>query len=191
MSVILMRLCSCILKRFGIECDMINPQPGGCSPSSPSLTDPNLNEFSASWEVGKSMLSYSALQVSVGWLLYNMLAPTMLLWYCIFRNRGLTTLCTVISMITTITLVAIIVIIWLVLPKEFDWNRQLRDSLTFYDAQKSGRLPASNPIPWRGDSCLNDTAPNGASLVGGYYGDGGKVKPTIRFCSKLSTCIPT
>lgn len=112
-------------------------------------------------------------QVSVGWLLYNMLAPVMLLWYCLFRDRGLTTLCTVVSMITTLTLAAIVVIIWLVLPKEFDWNQQLTNSLTFYDAQKSGRLPASNPIPWRGDSALNDAAPNGASLLGGYYNDGG------------------
>lgn len=78
-------------------------------------------------------------------------------------------------MITTLTLAAIVVIIWLVLPKDFDWNQQLRDSLTFYDAQKSGQLPASNPIPWRGDSALTDAAPNGASLVGGYYIDGGKL----------------
>lgn len=121
----------------------------------------------------------TALQVSVGWLLYNSLAPIMLLWYCLFRNRGLTHLCTFISMVTTVILIGIIVIIWLVLPKEFDWNQQLRNSLTFFDAQKSGVLPASNPIPWRGNSALNDTAPNGASLVGGYYIDGGNGSPNL------------
>lgn len=115
----------------------------------------------------------TAVQVSIGWLLYNMLAPIMLLWHCIFRTRGLTILTTVISMITTIILVGIIVIIWLVLPNDYNWDRQLQNSLTFFDAQKSGHLPASNPIPWRGDSALNDTAPDGSSLVGGYYIDGG------------------
>ena len=110
----------------------------------------------------------------MGWLLYNMLAPLMLLWHCLFRDRGLTTLCTMISMISTLTLAAIVVIIWLVLPKDFDWNQQLQNSLTFFDAQKSGRLPANNPISWRGDSALTDAAPNGSSLVGGYYIDGGQ-----------------
>lgn len=114
------------------------------------------------------------MQVSIGWLTYNMLAPLMLLWHCIFKSRGLTFMCTVMSLATSCILVAIIIIIWLVLPNEFDWGKQLGDSLTFMDAQKSGRLPASNPIPWRGDSALTDVAPNGAPLVGGFYIDGGK-----------------
>ena len=98
----------------------------------------------------------------------------MLLWHCVFRTRGLTALTTIISGVTTLTLVAIIVIIWLVLPNDYDWSQQLQNSLTFFDIQKSGNLPASNPIPWRGNSALSDAAPNGASLVGGYYIDGGK-----------------
>lgn len=110
----------------------------------------------------------------MGWLLYNMTAPLMLLWHCLFHNRGLTSLCTVISLFTTVVLAAIVVIIWLVLPNEYDWKELLGDSLTFYDAQKSGQLPASNPIPWRGNSALTDAAPNGQSLVGGFYIDGGK-----------------
>ena len=46
-------------------------------------------------------------------------------------------------------------------------------SLRFYAAQRSGVLPADNPVPWRGNSALGDFAPNGASLVGGYFDDGG------------------
>ena len=47
-------------------------------------------------------------------------------------------------------------------------------SLRFYAAQRSGVLPADNPVPWRGNSALGDFAPNGASLVGGYFDDGGE-----------------
>jgi len=64
-----------------------------------------------------------------------------------------------------------------VLPNEFNWGEQLGDSLLFLDAQKSGVLPASNPIPWRGNSALTDAAPNGAPLVGGYYINGGEHPP--------------
>ena len=106
-------------------------------------------------------------QVSIGWLLYNSLAPIMLLWHFCFRNKGLTHLCTTVATLTTFTLVAIVVIIWLVLPNEYDWKDLLRSSLSFYDAQKSGPLPASNPISWRGDSGLRD------GVVGGYYDGGG------------------
>ena len=112
--------------------------------------------------------------MSVGWLLYNMTAPFMLMWHCVFGSRGLTHLCTVISLFTAVVLASIVVIIWLVLPNEYDWAQLLDKSLLFYDAQKSGVLPASNPIPWRGNSALTDAAPNGQSLVGGYYDDGGE-----------------
>lgn len=59
-------------------------------------------------------------------------------------------------------------------------------SLRFYAAQRSGVLPADNPIPWRGDSALGDFAPNGASLVGGYFDDGGVC---VRRLGKHSACI--
>jgi len=40
----------------------------------------------------------------------------------------------------------------------------------FYDAQRSGKLPANNPISWRGDSAVNDCVP------GGWYDAGDHVK---------------
>ena len=42
-------------------------------------------------------------------------------------------------------------------------------SLLFYEAQRSGKLPANNRIPWRGDSALGDKGANGEDLTGGYY----------------------
>ncbi|CAL1530777.1 unnamed protein product [Lymnaea stagnalis] len=51
-----------------------------------------------------------------------------------------------------------------------DYGSALGKSYLFYDAQRSGKLPANNPIPWRGDSALNDC------VVGGWYDAGDHVK---------------
>ncbi|KAH0747287.1 hypothetical protein KY285_008944 [Solanum tuberosum] len=55
----------------------------------------------------------------------------------------------------------------------------LHKALMFFDAQKSGKLPKSNGIPWRGDSGLQDgsklTDVKGG-LVGGYYDAGDNIK---------------
>ncbi|KAH9505669.1 hypothetical protein Btru_055467 [Bulinus truncatus] len=51
-----------------------------------------------------------------------------------------------------------------------DYAAALGKSILFYDAQRSGPLPANNPIPWRGDSALHDC------VVGGWYDAGDHVK---------------
>ena len=51
---------------------------------------------------------------------------------------------------------------------KYDYGKALGLSILFYDAQRSGRLPANNPIPWRGDSAVNDND-NGKDLSGGWY----------------------
>lgn len=51
---------------------------------------------------------------------------------------------------------------------DFDHGCALEASMFFYDAQRAGRLPPGNPVAWRGDSGLNDTAPNGRSIAGGW-----------------------
>ncbi len=51
-------------------------------------------------------------------------------------------------------------------------------SWKFYEAQRSGKLPANNSIPWRGDSALGDKAPDGADITGGWY-DAGGVTPQM------------
>lgn len=50
-----------------------------------------------------------------------------------------------------------------------DYKEVLKMSLLFYEAQRSGHLPDSNRIHWRGDSALNDSGDLGEDLVGGYY----------------------
>lgn len=57
-----------------------------------------------------------------------------------------------------------------------DYNEVLHASLLFYEAQRSGKLPADNRIPWRGDSGLKDGCDVGIDLSGGYYDAGDNVK---------------
>jgi hypothetical protein len=51
---------------------------------------------------------------------------------------------------------------------DFDYGCVLGASMFFYQAQRSGRLPADNPVAWRGNSGLRDVAPNGNDLTGGW-----------------------
>jgi hypothetical protein len=50
-----------------------------------------------------------------------------------------------------------------------DYGEVLRLSLLFYEAQRSGALPATNRVPWRGDSSLGDKGNGGQDLTGGYH----------------------
>ncbi|XP_025083907.1 LOW QUALITY PROTEIN: uncharacterized protein LOC112557954 [Pomacea canaliculata] len=56
-----------------------------------------------------------------------------------------------------------------------DYGDALAKSILFYDAQRSGKLPANNPIHWRGDSALGDC------VVGGWYDAGDHVKFGLPF----------
>nr|1KS8_A Chain A, Endo-b-1,4-glucanase [Nasutitermes takasagoensis]1KSC_A Chain A, Endo-b-1,4-glucanase [Nasutitermes takasagoensis]1KSD_A Chain A, Endo-b-1,4-glucanase [Nasutitermes takasagoensis] len=58
----------------------------------------------------------------------------------------------------------------------YDYKQVLRDSLLFYEAQRSGRLPADQKVTWRKDSALNDQGDQGQDLTGGYFDAGDFVK---------------
>ncbi|OAY72447.1 endoglucanase 12-like [Ananas comosus] len=63
------------------------------------------------------------------------------------------------------------------LPDEY--TEALHKALKFFNAQKSGHLPRSNGIPWRGDCGVNNIQqlPDvKAGLVGGYYDSGKNIK---------------
>ncbi|XP_076451392.1 endoglucanase E-4-like [Babylonia areolata] len=62
-------------------------------------------------------------------------------------------------------------------PPTRNYADALGKSMLFYDAQRSGKLPANNPIPWRDDSALNDC------VVGGWYDAGDHVKYGLPFGS--------
>jgi hypothetical protein len=58
----------------------------------------------------------------------------------------------------------------------FNYTEALQKSLFFYEAQRSGKLPADNRVSWRGDSGLNDGSDVGLDLTGGWYDAGDHVK---------------
>ena len=64
---------------------------------------------------------------------------------------------------------------------KYDYAEVLEKSMLFYEAQRSGPLPADNRVPWRGDSALSD------AVVGGYYDGkfvtmGGPLSRDALFC---------
>ena len=51
------------------------------------------------------------------------------------------------------------------LAQTFNYAEALQKSLLFYEAQRSGDLPASNRLNWRGDSGLQDGSDVGRDLT--------------------------
>ena len=63
-----------------------------------------------------------------------------------------------------------ILLTWLdVTSAQYNYTEVLSKSILFYAAQRSGALPFDNPIPWRGDSALDDGSDVGVDLTGGWY----------------------
>ena len=58
----------------------------------------------------------------------------------------------------------------------YNYAEALQKSMFFYEAQRSGDLPADNPVSWRGDSALTDGTDVGLDLTGGWYDAGDHVK---------------
>ncbi|KAI1789054.1 Six-hairpin glycosidase [Ganoderma leucocontextum] len=70
------------------------------------------------------------------------------------------------------------------------WGNTVGNLLYFYDAQRSGKLPSSNRVPWRNDSALDDGKDVGLDLTGGYYDAGDYVKYTFPMSfSIMSICF--
>jgi endoglucanase len=58
----------------------------------------------------------------------------------------------------------------------FNYAEALQKAIYFYDAQRSGKLPVDNRVPWRGNSDLTDGADVGLDLTGGWRDAGDNVK---------------
>jgi len=61
-------------------------------------------------------------------------------------------------------------------PASYNYAEALQKAIYFYEAQRSGELPADNRVSWRGDSGMNDGADVGVDLTGGWYDAGDHVK---------------
>jgi hypothetical protein len=71
----------------------------------------------------------------------------------------------------------------------YDYKTVLKNSLLFYEAQRSGKLPADQKVTWRKDSALNDKGDNGEDLTGGYY-DGKTTYTNFKF-QDSKICVHT
>nr|XP_010920986.2 endoglucanase 15 [Elaeis guineensis] len=56
------------------------------------------------------------------------------------------------------------------------YKQALQQSLLYFEAQRSGKLPGNQRVLWRGDSALKDGGDVGVDLTGGYYDSGDNVK---------------
>lgn len=68
----------------------------------------------------------------------------------------------------------------------FNYGEALQKAIWFYDAQRSGDLPADNRVSWRGDSALQDGSDAGLNLTGGFYDAGDHVKFGLPFAASMS-----
>ncbi|CAN8288484.1 unnamed protein product [Cochlearia groenlandica] len=58
----------------------------------------------------------------------------------------------------------------------YNYESALDKTFLFFEAQRSGKLPSSQRVKWRGHSGLKDGLAQGVSLEGGYYDAGDHVK---------------
>ncbi|GFZ01459.1 glycosyl hydrolase 9B15 [Actinidia rufa] len=58
----------------------------------------------------------------------------------------------------------------------YDYKDALSKAILFFEGQRSGKLPDTQRVKWRGDSALSDGKPDNVRLVGGYYDAGDNVK---------------
>ncbi|CAK9238051.1 unnamed protein product [Sphagnum jensenii] len=59
---------------------------------------------------------------------------------------------------------------------QYNYSDALMRSLLYFEGQRSGKLPTTQRVTWRGDSALEDGESAGVNLTGGYYDAGDNVK---------------
>ena len=59
---------------------------------------------------------------------------------------------------------------------QFAYGEALQKNFLFFEANRSGALPADNRLEWRSDSTVNDGSTVGRDLEGGYFDAGDHVK---------------
>lgn len=69
---------------------------------------------------------------------------------------------------------------------KFNYAEALQKSIFFYDAQRSGDLPANFRVSWRGDSAMQDGRDVGVDLTGGYYDAGDHVKFALPMAGSMT-----
>jgi len=75
-----------------------------------------------------------------------------------------------------LSLAIIFTVIVAISAGDYDYGEVIRLSLLFYEAQRTGVLPPTNRIPWRGDSFVTDVGQDGEDLSGGFFDAGDHAK---------------
>lgn len=66
-----------------------------------------------------------------------------------------------------------------ILHAGYNYGEVLYKSIMFFEAQRSGWLPSSKKVTWRGHSATTDQGHLGEDLTGGWYD-----------CKLLIVCVP-
>ncbi|MBN2736203.1 MAG: glycoside hydrolase family 9 protein [Spirochaetales bacterium] len=74
-----------------------------------------------------------------------------------------------------------------VFSQNYNYVEVVQKSLFFYDVQRSGPLPAGNPVIWRADSTIHDGSDVGVDLTGGWFDAGDHVKFNLPMASSVLT----
>lgn len=76
--------------------------------------------------------------------------------------------------------------------KGYKLEEVLGNAWLFFEAQRSGSLPADNRVKWRGDSSLFDGQQHAPALnlTGGWHDAGGSIKASFPFCSSVRPLLP-
>ncbi|XP_057967917.1 endoglucanase-like [Malania oleifera] len=61
-------------------------------------------------------------------------------------------------------------------PPNYDYGDALGKAILSFEGQRSGKLPPTPRVQWRGDSANSDGMPDNVNLAGGYYDAGDNVK---------------
>eukprot|EP00884_Botryococcus_braunii_P022001 jgi/Botrbrau1/8485/Bobra.0237s0100.1 len=127
-----------------------------------------------------SSKSTMGLLLSALWAVYNCVGPALLLQYTWGRREAsLRTAARYAMWASALLVLAAPFLLRTAVPPNYDYSEVLGDSYLFYEAQRSGALPADNRIVWRGDSGLLDRAPDNTPLVGGWYDAGDHLKTSM------------
>ncbi|BBG95045.1 glycosyl hydrolase 9A4 [Prunus dulcis] len=70
---------------------------------------------------------------------------------------------------------------------DVNYKDALTKSIIFLEAQRSGKLPTSNRLAWRGDSAIDDGKQANVDLAGGYYDAGDNVKYGLPMAFTVTT----
>ncbi|KAH0456585.1 hypothetical protein IEQ34_014492 [Dendrobium chrysotoxum] len=77
---------------------------------------------------------------------------------------------------TLFPLLSLLLLLSLPSSSAFEYADALHKSILFFEGQRSGKLPPTQRLQWRGNSGLSDGSSANVDLVGGYYDGGDNVK---------------